>query len=124
MQRASAAHDKWKGRSAVFFTAGHPNPGFGGCGVEYFTNIPEIPLSFVSDLSREPVVGAQHAAPCLREADALQWVRMRIWLALFLFLALSTPGWAQRLEVEAPASLEPLAVRLRSLDPAKLEGAA
>lgn len=46
-----------------------------------------------------------------------------VGLLLFLFfLALAAP--AQRLTVEAPASLEPLAGRLRSLDPAKIEGAA
>jgi hypothetical protein len=65
--------------------------------------------------------------PSVRETDALQWAVMRIWPVLYLCLALCLGGFpaqAQRLEVEAPASLEPLAARLRSLDPAKLEGAA
>lgn len=44
---------------------------------------------------------------------------------LLLFLcSFALAASAQRLTVEAPASLEPLAGRLRSLDPAKIEGAA
>lgn len=46
-------------------------------------------------------------------------------LVLFLLLAgLPLPASAQRLIVEAPASLEPLAARLRALDPVQIEGAA
>jgi hypothetical protein len=46
-------------------------------------------------------------------------------LVLFLLLCgLPLPAAAQRLVVEAPASLEPLAARLRALDPVQIEGAA
>lgn len=47
-----------------------------------------------------------------------------VFLLLIALCLLAFPAQAQRLEVEAPASLEPLAIRLRSLDPAKIEGAA
>jgi len=46
----------------------------------------------------------------------------RLLSALCLFLAL--PAGGQRLVVEAPPSLEPVAVRLRSLDPVQIAGAA
>lgn len=48
--------------------------------------------------------------------------RAAICLLLLLFLAL--PVFAQPLLVEAPPALEPLAERLRSLDPDQVEGAA
>jgi hypothetical protein len=48
------------------------------------------------------------------------------FLLVFLLLLLGRPlpAAAQRLIVEAPASLEPLAARLRALDPVQIEGAA
>ena len=46
----------------------------------------------------------------------------RAFLALFLLIAL--PAAAQRLLVEAPPALEPVAARLRALDPVQIEGAA
>jgi hypothetical protein len=44
--------------------------------------------------------------------------------ALFLLLLLPLPAVAQMLIVEAPPALEPVAERLRSLDPVQIEGAA
>jgi hypothetical protein len=45
-------------------------------------------------------------------------------LVLSLLLGTTLPARAQRLAVEAPASLQPVAERLRSLDPVQIEGAA
>lgn len=45
-------------------------------------------------------------------------------LLLVLLLVLPLAAAAQRLIVEAPVSLEPLAARLRALDPVQIEGAA
>lgn len=49
------------------------------------------------------------------------WMKFR---ALALLLLLSLPAAAQRLIVEAPTALEPVAARLRALDPVQTEGAA
>lgn len=45
-------------------------------------------------------------------------------LLVVLLSVLALPARAQRLTVEAPAALEPLAERLRTLDPVQIEGAA
>lgn len=49
---------------------------------------------------------------------------MKRILLFLLLLALPLSAAAQRLTVEAPPALEPLAARLRSLDPVRIEGAA
>lgn len=49
---------------------------------------------------------------------------LRSTVALCLLLFLGLPARAQRLLVEAPPALEPVAARLRALDPVRIEGAA
>jgi hypothetical protein len=50
--------------------------------------------------------------------------RLVVTTLLLLCLGLALPGAAQPLIVEAPPALEPVAQRLRSLDPVQIEGAA
>jgi len=49
---------------------------------------------------------------------------MKLRAAVILCLLLALPARAQRLLVEAPPALEPIAARLRALDPVQIEGAA